>query len=314
MNYSLGNMLGRTQQLGKPFDWNLLRDGMTPRRGTVAFTRASTGTFIDPSTSYLATAAINAARIESDGLLIEPQRTNLVINSNPSDANWSSLTNVTKSSNAHAAPNGLTDAAVITETTANGQHAVFLPATLNSAPSVDYAVSFYAKPLGSRNLYHASEFNTLRNATLNASTNAVVGGTGVLDAVSVSAPNGFWRVCYKTQSAYVVTQSARPFLGLTTATNVPSTFSYPSYVGSVSESAAFWGMQIELGSTPTSLILTTGASATRSADVCTLTIPSGVSSLGITYGDDTTDTVSVTPGGSYQLPASQKKYKSIIAL
>jgi hypothetical protein len=179
---------------------------------------------------------------------------------------------------------------------------------------VNYAVSFYAKPLSTRNVYRSHEFNTLRNATLNSATNAVIGGTGTSDVDSVVAPNGYRRVYYKAQSAYVVTQSTRPNLGLTTATNVPSTFNYPSYIGSVTESAAFWGVQIELGDYSTSIIPTSGAAATRSADVCTLTIPAGVSSILITYGDNTTATVSVTPGGSYQLPASQKKYKSIVSL
>ena len=88
----------------------------------------------------------------------------------------------------------------------------------------------------------------------------------------------------------------------------------PSYAGSTSNNLSLYGAHIEVGDYSTSYIPTTATAATRSADVCTLTIPASVSSLLITYGDNSTSTVSVTPGGSYVLPASQKKYKSIVAL
>jgi hypothetical protein len=315
MNYSLGNMLSGSKVLGPALSLQFATDqSLTARRGpTPSFTRASTATFVG-SDGLIQSAAINTPRFESDGLLIEPQCTNIVPNHNPSDAAWSALTNVTKAANGHIAPTGVTEAVVLTETTGNGLHQISLPNVLTASPSVNYAVSFYAKPLSTRNVYRSHEFNTLRNATLNSATNAVIGGTGTSDVDSVVAPNGYRRVYYKAQSAYVATTSTRPILGLTTATNVPTTFNYPSYIGSVTESAAFWGVQIELGDYSTSIIPTSGAAATRSADVCTLTIPAGVSSILITYGDNTTATVSVTPGGSYQLPASQKKYKSIVSL
>ena len=315
MNYSLGNMLSANKVLGPALNLQFAADqSLTARRGaTPTFTRASVGTFIG-SNGLIQSASINDARFESDGLLIEPQRTNIVPTDNPSAAAWSTLTNVTKVSNAQVDPTGATGGVIITETTANGLHAISLPSSVTANFAVDYTISFYAKSLATRNLYVSTEFNTLRNATLNASTNAVVGGTGSTNATSVAAPSGFRRVSYNSQSVYGVIQSARPNLGMTNVTSVTSTFLYPSYVGSVTESASFWGMQIELGTYPSSIIYTTGAAATRSADVCTLTIPSNVSSILITYGDDTTSTVSVTPGGTYVLPASVKKYKSIISL
>lgn len=315
MNYSLGNMLSAGKVLGPALNLQFATDqSLTARRGaTPTFTRASVGTFIG-SNGLIQSAAINVARFESDGLLIEPQRTNIVSTDNPSAAAWSTLTNVTKVSNAQVDPTGATGGVIITETTANGLHAISLPTLLSVNFAVDYTISFYAKSLATRNPCVYTEYNTLRNATLNASTNAVVGGTGSTNATSVAAPSGFRRVSYNSQSVYAVIQSARPTLGMTNVTSVASTFAYPSYVGVVTESASLWGMQIELGTYPSSIIRTTGAAATRSADVCTLTIPSNVSSILITYGDNTTSTFSVTPGGTFVLPTSVKKYKSIISL
>jgi hypothetical protein len=315
MNYSLGNMLSGGKVLGPALNLQFATDqSLTARKGaTPTFTRASTGTFVG-SNGLIQSASINTARFESDGLLIEPQRTNIVPTDNPSAAAWSALTNVTKVSNAQIDPTGATGGVIITETTANGLHAIGLPTSLYASVAVDYVISFYAKSLATRNPYTATEFNTLRNATLNASTNAVVGGTGATNATSVAAPSGFRRVSYSSQSIHGAVTSCRTSLGMTNVTSVTTTFLYPSYVGVVTESASFWGMQIELGTYPSSIIPTTGAAATRSADVCTLTIPNNVSSILITYGDNTTSTVSVTPGGTYVLPTSVKKYKSIISL
>jgi len=311
MNYSLGNMLSAGKVLGPALNLQFATDqSLTARRGaTPTFTRASVGTFVG-SNGLIQSASINNARFESDGLLIEPQRTNLVTNHNISDAAWNVLTNGTKVSSNIVAPDGATTAPTFTETTGIGLHQVFLPSVLQVDPSVDYAISFYGRSLGSRNLFVNYEFGTLRNATFNLSTNTGLGAAGVSGLTVEAAANSFKRACCKATSAYGTVASARIFLGLTTAANLPAT----TYAGSISESGSFWGSQIELGSYTTSLILTTGAAATRSADVCTLTIPSNVSSILITYGDNTTSTVSVTPGGTYVLPTSVKKYKSIISL
>ncbi|WP_312139795.1 phage head spike fiber domain-containing protein [Atlantibacter hermannii] len=77
----------------------------------LSFTRASTATYIDKS-GVLQTAAINEARFEKDGLLIEGASTNLYLNSdNP--ANWAT-SGVTKTQQADGSTQAVTGVLTVT--------------------------------------------------------------------------------------------------------------------------------------------------------------------------------------------------------
>lgn len=311
MNYSLSNMLGRNQQLGKPFDWSILRDGMTPRRGSVAFTRASTGTFIDPSTSYLATAIINSARIESDGLLIESSNTNYCLHSEDFGTSpWATFRILSNS--AVVSPTNGTTARRIIPSTASGFHAYTQAIAQNSTGT--WCITVYAKPAG-YNWLNITSGNTTNTSAVGSWFDLSTGSLGTTVAVNgtlvsreiTDAPNGYKKikVCYTHSVGHTIGNAIQLYIGPTNNTG--------SFAGDGTSGIDFYGAEIKPTS-PDSYIPTVASAETRSADVCTLTIPAGVSSILITYGDNTTATVSVTPGGTYQLPADTKKYKSIIAL
>jgi hypothetical protein len=294
---------------GPLFNWDILRDGMTPRRGSVAFSRASTGTYI--VSNVVTTATINTARIESDGLLIESANTNYALRSQDiAAAEWPIRAGVL-SLNAVASPDGGTNASRLIGVTAVTTKAVVQK--INQPASGNYCITVFAKPAGYSWVLISSTNVPGSNAVgsyFNLATNAL-GQTlqvnGSLISREITDAGGGWKrikICYTHNS---------PAAGNGIQLYVAAADNVASFAGDGTSGIDFYGAEIK-PTQPDSYIPTVASAATRSADVCTLTIPAGVSSILITYGDNSTATVSVTPGGTYNLPASVKKYKSIIAL
>jgi len=74
-----------------------------------------------------------------------------------------------------------------------------------------------------------------------------------------------------------------------------------------------FGEQLETGAVATSYIVTSGGTASRSADVATFTIPAGIGHLTYTFDDNSTQVVSVSPG-SYTIPTNLNRpnLKSVV--
>jgi hypothetical protein len=215
----------------------------------VTFTRASSGTFVD-SAGVLQTATTDVPRFdhnpitgESLGLLVEEQRTNLLLRSEEFDnAVWNPAPTVTP--NTQIAPNGTLTAD--TFTTVSGTPALFQ--AVACLASTAYTWSFYVK-LGTMSV---ADFRfAVRDDTNGAFIAADI-------APSITPVTTEWRRVTYTFTTPVGCVLVRPY---------PYRFNPATYGTTVH----LWGAQLETGAFPTSYIPTTTAAVTRSADVCSIT-------------------------------------------
>ena len=241
-------------------------------RSLVTFTRASSATYVD-SDGLIKTASNDVPRLQHDpttgaclGLLVEEQRQNLLTRSEEFDnASWT-LAGILgfgsgSTANALASPSGSVTADFVVENTAAALHRV-TSAAISVTAGTAYSVSVYAKS-SDRNLYINADGLLAARANFNLSTGAVTVGVGT--ASMQSLPNGWYR-CTVTGTAPSTT-SGGFFFQINSNTSAADN----SYTGNGTSGLYLWGAQLEAGAFPTSYIPTTGTSATRSADIATIT-------------------------------------------
>ena len=232
----------------------------------VTFTRASSGTFVG-SAGVIQTAATDVPRFdhnpttgESLGLLVEEQRTNLLLWSEEfSDAAWTPLSvPAAVTANNAIAPNGTLTADLITGVSAAADQLQQVVTVLNSTV---YTYSIYIKQ-NTTLLTRIGLFNATASTWMGAVDIAWVAGVpstsstiGSPSGISYVAANNGWYRC--------------SFALTTTATSAQVHF-HPDR-SNTQASAWIWGAQLEEGAFPTSYIPTTTAAATRSADVASIT-------------------------------------------
>lgn len=237
----------------------------------VTFTRASAALYTN-SAGTLTTAAINAPRIDYDpatlavrGLLIEEQRTNLLLWSQQHDnAAWAK-TRATVTADAATAPDGtLTMDKLVEDSTAANSHFI---AQLITAADVVHTYSFFAKA-GERSRIDAvinGSTNYSAGFDLSAGTvvaGLVVGPTASTGAKIVALGGGIYRCTVSQNAAAGTALQARVYL-----TDGASA----TYNGDGTSGAYVWGEQFEAGSFATSYMgETTTAAVTRAADVATI--------------------------------------------
>lgn len=218
----------------------------------ITFTRSTTATRTNKN-GQLEIAPAGTPRIDYDpitgkckGLLIEEQRTNLLLNSEKFDL-WTQNTGVTTTLNAATAPDGSTTADLITETIADSgvQQVVAL------APGATYAASCY---------FAAGSAGTIRfrdgadNHHIDISTSTwTITATSAVTASGIENVGGGWYRAWFTFVAVGASSSINP-----RTTNGTGTF----YA---------WGAQLEADVLASSYIPTTTAAVTRSADVALMT-------------------------------------------
>ena len=194
-------------------------------------------------------------------ILVEPQRTNLLLRSQEFDnASWGK-TNSLVISNQIISPDGNTTADKINETAVSGYHLV----TSNSSTAGTYTSSVFAKK-GERNFVmlwndgtNSGRFFDLENGILGGTLGAVP-----LDSKIEDYGNGWYRC--------IITNNNATRLSIYTAISSTSAF----YLGEVGKGIYIWGAQLEAGATATSYIPTVASTVTRNADVIS---KSGISSL-----------------------------------
>jgi hypothetical protein len=204
-------------------------------------------------------------------LLLEPQRTNLCLQSNDiSNILWQKV-NSSATGNSTTSPDGGVNASLISVgiDAAAGRHRIYV----NSAPlytsGVTYTWSIYAKKNAHdwmQMLFQSTTFDigAWANFDLN---NGVVGNTGgaVVTARIQSVGDGWYR-CSITSMAALTAVAPTEVLVI----NNTNGGRYPSYQSLSAQNVFYlWGGQVEVGAYPTTLNVTTTATATRLADTFT---------------------------------------------
>ena len=236
----------------------------------ITFSRASGGTFLG-SNGLLQTAANNVPRIEYDatgavkGLLIEEARTNLLTYSEDfSNAFWqkSECTAVLDATG----PDGVTSAFTVTEAATTFSHK--LRDSSQTLTAVNYTQSITAKYNGRHLQIRTSGEGGnygLANFDLQAGTVAKASGTGYVSSTIEDVGNGFYK-CSLTVLNTIAGIGYDIGLSPTPATDSDLV----SYAGDGTSGIIVYGAQLEVGSFASSYIPTSGASASRAADIASI--------------------------------------------
>jgi hypothetical protein len=252
-------------------------DETTTLPAGISFTRATSGTFFN-SSGVLTTAGSGVARFNhsleggvwvNKGLLIEEARTNICLRSEEFQTTWVNF-NTTETINTTTAPDGTTTADSLFETTANDLHLLEQIITVNIGTAA-YTASMFVKANGRTRgriqiIYLSGAFQFF-SADFNLSNQSITstngnGGT-ILNSSITNVGNGWYRI---TLSGYTSQNGIHSFRII--LNNDPGTF---AYIGDVTKGMFIWGAQLEAGAFPTSYIRTIDASATRNADVVSMT-------------------------------------------
>lgn len=235
----------------------------------VTFTRASGGTYFDAA-GVLQTASTNAPRFDYDpstlalkGLLIEEQRTNLLLRSGDLSSTWTALR--ASIGAATTAPDGTTSAQKIVEdTTATNTHIVSQTLSLSLATAYTFSVFVKAAERSAIRLRVTTSTDSFIgdfDIAGNVVSGTSVAGTGTVSGATISAVrNGWYKVTLSGQLAAGTSPQVDFFIRNSTGTT------FPSYTGDGASGLYIWGAQLEAGTFATSYIATTTAQATRAAD------------------------------------------------
>ena len=231
----------------------------------ITFSRTSDATFVG-SNGLIQTASAGTPRFdhspitgESLGLLIEEQRTNLLLQSEDFGTTWIRLDGLQLSTNQIVAPNGSTTADLLT---GNGLQTGYVEQPTTSSNQftngIVYTFSIYLKKANTSTaftLLYGTTFNSGGSnpiATWNLDTGIPSfsnGATGSMTPVG----NGWYR-CVLTDTATATETRNQQWLRMS----------------SNSGDVYAWGAQLEVGAFPTSYIPTGASAVTRAADVCSI--------------------------------------------
>ena len=236
----------------------------------ITFTRTSTGTYMGPD-GLIKVAPANSPRfdhryvngeIESLGLLVEEQRSNLITYSEDFDT-WTkpgTPAGASISQDVTISPDGSNTADKIVESNTTGGHGIWLGFTLPQTTTYTFSVFLKADErtwvdVRAYNSTNGNQFIAkidLENGDFLENT----GGTVSLDPFS----NGWWRFSGVCSFDNIYTQFfIAPIISNNDASDT-------SYTGDGSSGIYVWGAQLEVGAFPTSYIPTTNSTATRNPD------------------------------------------------
>lgn len=194
------------------------------------------------------------------GLLIEEQRTNLVLRSEEFDnAAWIAVAVAGVGANTAVAPSGSTTADTVIPNTANATHYVYQ--TINLTSGTSYTMTVYAKPAGYNRFMIRESTTAGYFAAFDVASGTVVntsGATGTISAVG----NGWYR-CSMTMTAPATVATVMSIIGMN---NTGTTYADATFIGNGTSGLFLWGAQLEAGAFATSYIPTVASQVTRAAD------------------------------------------------
>lgn len=233
--------------------------------GDFTGTRATTATRVN-SSGLIEVTGLNMIRRDYSlgscpNILLEPQRTNLALQSSSFDnASWVKLGS-TITANSTTSPSGVVDADTITRDGTSQ----FNPLTQAIAVTTGttYTLSVYAKK-GTNNFIQIFAATALFTSNFFANFDLNTGVVGLVGTAATSTitnvGNGWYR-CTITGAA-ISTGAANAFsISLVTSSTAPRGQS-----NTLTTSVFLWGAQLEAGAYATSFIPTTTASVTRNLD------------------------------------------------
>ena len=230
----------------------------------ITFTRSTTATFVG-SNGLIQTAAINAPRFDFNpitlaplGLLIEEQRTNLLLQSEDFSTTWLPV-GATVTTNTTVAPDGTTTGDTIAAATTASYVRQAVTFTGNGSKSYSVFVKAGTATVSRLVLRDTTPTAANRGGVNLTWTAGVPSGVatdgGTLEGID-AYPNGWYRV--RAVATGVVAANANEFR-----------FSPDTAVGT--GTTIFWGAQTENGAFATSYIPTVASQVTRTADIAVMT-------------------------------------------
>ena len=249
---------------------------LTARKGpTPVFTRGSTGRFVG-SNGLIQSAIANTPRFDHEpltgvckGLLIEEQRTNLVLQSENFGTTW--LTNnASISSNTIASPDGAITADLLSDTTTVSNHQV-IQSVGSLTAGQPYTISVFAKSAAQTTFQITTSTAAFGPGVF---ANFILTGSGSVGnlrggAARIESYSNGWYRCSIIISS--VTGGTGGFVQIAAINNNSTLGRLPSFTGTNAQVVHLWGAQLELGAFPTAYIPTTTGTVIRSADVCSIT-------------------------------------------
>jgi len=238
--------------------------GITP-----SYSRASTGTYFNAS-GVLTSAAINGPRFNhvyngsswvSRGLLIEEQRTNILLYSEDISYGGWTKTDASVSVNSGIAPDGNMTADKLVENTASGvAHRMYYSLSMGTSSTF----SAFFKAAGRNYVMMMIYPGTAKLAYFDILNGSVVSTNAPEITAKVQPVGNGWFRCSVTYSGALSSSFIQIHMSPDGITD--------TYTGDGASGMFIWGLQAENNvSFPTSYIPTTSAAVTRSADVCQIT-------------------------------------------
>jgi hypothetical protein len=236
-------------------------DFLTCSRGSGKWVRSSSGlhTFIGNDVLPLTNV----------GLLVEDQATNLCLHSEDFTNAYYAQGNLASVTRDQTAPDGTTTACLITENTASGGHNIS-PASspisfTNGQPYVQSWIVKAGTCTSVQLTFSSAAFSGLGYRNYNLATGALGSTGGTISDSGIISLGGDWYLIWLSATCNS-TNNATALLVMTTSTSAGRS---PSYAGT-SRTLTAWSCDIVNANGPTSHITTAGVTATRMADVISL--------------------------------------------